>query len=105
MPRGKGKKNPFDALPEDFKNAIEGASAQQLSDRLSDIAKSDELNLAAAKADEDLQNAKDQVKVCSESYREVAKMNKLKRKYIIQSMSDSGDDVAQKIVQMDLASK
>lgn len=103
MPRG--KKNPFDALPEDFKDSIEGASAQQLKDKLSDLSKSDELNLAAAKADEDLQRAKEEVKNASETYRETNKMNKLKRKYIIQSMSDSGDSVAQQIVQLDLASK
>ncbi len=107
MPRGqfpRKKKSPFDALPEDFKESVTTASLQQLKDKLSEVAKSDEHNLSAAKADTDLQEKKEALKAAAEGYREVAKLNKLKKKFIIQSMSDSGDEISQQIIQLDLSS-
>lgn len=106
MPKGKfprTKKNPFDALPEDFKDAVTSASLDQLKVKLSEVTKSDEQNISAAKADQDLQEKKEALKNAAEGYREVAKTNKLKKKFIIQSMSDSGDPVAQSIIQLDLS--
>lgn len=102
---GRPKKDPFEDLPEDFKDAVTSASVNELKDKLSDVAKNEEANLAAKKADPDLAESKEAVKVASEGYREITKQNKLKRKFIIQQMALSGDDLAQKIVQMDLDAK
>jgi hypothetical protein len=101
MARGfkKEKKNKFDALPQDFKDAVDTMSLDELKTRLSDVAKAEEENQSEMKADEPLNQLKEQVKVASSGYREVSKLNKLKRLYTIQNLADKGDPVAQSIVQ------
>lgn len=95
----KEKKDPFEALDKEFKDAVESESLEQLAKRFSDVAKSEEANQAAKKADEDLLRAQEQVANAQLGYTEVTKANKLKKKYIIRYLADKGDSVAQGIIQ------
>lgn len=101
----KQKKDPFEALPDEFKSFVDGAGLEELRLKLSDVAKSDEQNLSAAKADEDLNTKRASVKTAMEPYKEVAKLNKLKRKRLIIALSDKGDVVAENIVKLDVAAE
>ena len=100
MPRGfRGpKKQPFDELSPEFKDAARGADSTKLKEQLTEIALNEQLNLASQKADQDLKSLKDQVKDASAGYREVTKINKLKTKFIIEQLSDRGDPKSSEIV-------
>lgn len=102
MARPKKNKDPFAELPESFKDALATADEQQLKDKLSEVAKSQEDNKSAMKADKDLNDLKEKVKVASSGYTEVTKTNKLKTKFVIRLLADKGDSVAQRIVQNDI---
>lgn len=102
MGRPKKNKDPFAELPESFKDALATADVNQLKDKLAEVAKAQEANKSEMKADEDLNNLKEQVKVASSGYTEVTKSNKLKTKYVIRLLADKGDAVAQSIVQNDI---
>jgi hypothetical protein len=96
------KKDKFEALSEDFKSAVGSSNLDELKVRLSDVTKTEEENQSAMKADEDLNNLKEQVKLASSGYRELTKLNKLKRFFIIQALADKGDPVAQNIVNLNV---
>lgn len=99
----KEKKNPYDALPDDFKSFVDGAALEGLKDKLGEVAKMEEQNLAACKADGDLNTKREAVKFAMEPYKEIAKMSRLKKKYLIQALADKGDKVSESIVRLDLA--
>lgn len=98
----KAKKDPFEQLEESFKDAVAGGTTDDLKARLAEVAKNEEQNQSAKKADQDLNNLKGQVKVASAGYTEVSKANRLKLKFIIRNLADKGDVVAQSIVQNDI---
>lgn len=99
------KKDPFAELDDVFKNEVSGASLDQLKDKLSEVAKKEEENQAAKKADEDLNRLKEQVKDASLGYSEVTKRNKLKLKFLIRNLADKGDPVSANIVRLELAAE
>lgn len=96
------KKDPFENLEEAFKDAVAGATVEELKSRFSEVAKNEEANKSAKKADPDLNRLVEQVKVASAGYAEVSKANRLKLKCIIRHLADKGDAVAQTIVQNDI---
>lgn len=98
MPRGP-KKSKFDDLPEDWKDKLASANLEELKAEVASVAKNEFLNQAVMKADQDLNEKKDAVKVASSGYREVTKMNKLKLGYLTQLAADKGDPVSQETVQ------
>jgi hypothetical protein len=99
MPKQKGSSDPFEALSMAYKDEVGAADLNKLKQLLADVAKSEEANQAAMKADEELNQLKEKVKVATEGYSEVKKTNRLKTKFIIRALSDKGDTVAQSIVQ------
>lgn len=101
MPRGpsKMKKNKFDDLPQDWKDALESSSLDELKSKVAEVAKTEFLNQSEMKADQDLNEKKELVKVASAGYREVTKLNKLKLSYLTQMMADKGDAMSQQTVQ------
>lgn len=103
MERGKKgtKKDEFEALPQDFKDAVSAAGLDELKGRLSDVAKAEEENQSAKKADADLNDKKELAKLAASGYVELTKLHKLKRKFIIRNLADKGDPVAQNIVNLD----
>lgn len=101
----KTKKDPYEALPTEWKDALEGMGPDELKQRLAEVAKSEEANQSAKKADEDLNNLKEQVKNASLGYNEVSKVNRLKTKLVIRHLADKGDVVAQSIIQNDISAE
>jgi hypothetical protein len=94
------KKNKFDDLNEDWKKHVEGLSdLESLKTEVATVAKQEFLNQSTMKADQDLNEKKDAVKVASSGYREVTKTNKLKLAYLTQLAADKGDAVAQETIQ------
>lgn len=94
-------KDPFKSLPQDFKDAVDGEMTDALKVRLSDVAKGEEANQSAKKADPDITSLKEQLKEASLGYNEVSKANKLRLKYIIKRLAQLGDPVAITIVNLD----
>jgi hypothetical protein len=101
----KTKKVPFSELPESFKDAMVSSSPEELQKQLADIHKDDERNLAAKKADQDLKEKQEQVKVAAQGYNDVTKLNKLKTAFIIQLLADRGEELSSEIVRLKLDGK
>ena len=95
------KVDPFSKLSPEFRDALAGATTDELKVKLSEVAKDEEANKSAKNADEDLNSLKKQVKVASEGYLEVTKRNRLKIKFIIRLLAENGDPVASAIIQND----
>jgi hypothetical protein len=89
-PRGAGKKNPFEDLDKEFQDAIAGSSVEDINKRIAELAKAEEENQKLKKEDEDLSEKKEQVKYAAEGYRDSTKSYKLKMRFIMQCLSDSG---------------
>ncbi len=100
MPRGfkKSKKDPFDALPPEFKEAAASASSDVLKAQMGLISTDEQLNLAAMKADQDLKEKQNAAKLAKQGYSEVSKINKLKTRFIVVQLSDRGDPKSSEIV-------
>lgn len=78
-----------DKMPE-FAGEVAGLSIEQLNSRLSELAKSRELNSDAKEADEELENTRKLVSELGAPYRDAEKALKLKSKYLIKMISDKG---------------
>lgn len=81
------KKNPYDALPKEWKDAAAGYSEQQINDAIAVVAKNEELNRKAKADDVDLKNLQLEVREAALPYREATKMNRLKTAYLIEMLS------------------
>lgn len=75
------KKNPFDDLPQDFKDAMENMSDEEIKQAMANVAISEQQNQDAKRDDQDLAEKLEAAKFAGEGYREASKMNKLKIKY------------------------
>ncbi len=100
---GSKKKDPFAALPDDFKDGIEGMGQEELKAKFVEVTKSELENIAAAKADQDLLIARDRARVAAQVYTDQSKMNRLKTKYLVQAMADKGDSKSEQIVRLELS--
>lgn len=100
---GSKKKDPFAAIPEDFKDGVEGMGQDELKAKFVEVTKAELENQAAAKADQDLSQAKDRARIAGQIYSDQTKMNKLKTKYLIQAMADKGDSKSEQIVRLELS--
>jgi hypothetical protein len=106
MARGKGngagrpKKDLFQALPESFKDEVASKGPDQLHKLLSDIAKSEEVNKAAAKADKDLKEKREQASIACRSYKEASKLNDIKTKFVMRNLADKGDGVSSEFIRL-----
>jgi hypothetical protein len=103
MARGFKAANPFKLLEEEFKDKVAASNTDELRNLIAETCKNEEQNLAAMKADQDLKSKKALVSEAAAGYREGTKRNKQKLKFIIQVLSDRGDEQAQSIVQLTLA--
>jgi hypothetical protein len=75
------KKDPFDALEPEFKDAIAGMSIEDIKKRVAEIALTLSQLLEAKKADEDLQEKMAVAKMAGAVYREGQKMASLRIRY------------------------
>jgi hypothetical protein len=76
MGRGKGKKDPFDMLDTETKSAIEGGDEASINTVIANVAKNQAALEDVKAKDQDLKNAKDQVKSASFVYTEGRKRNR-----------------------------
>lgn len=99
--KNRGPKDPFSALPTEFKDAMAAAQGSELQEKLATITKSNEQNLAAKKADQDLKEKGQAYQQAGLVYKETAKLNSLKAKYIMRILADRGDAFCQDFLKLD----
>ena len=87
---GRGPKDPFEALPSEFKDAVLGSNEAEIRGRISNVALTQQELLEAAKEDLDFQSKKEAAKAAGEVYREGAKSNQLKIKFMRQVLQSQG---------------
>lgn len=98
--RPKGPKDPFSALSTEFKDAMAAAQGAELQEKLAGITKSNEQNTAAKKADGDLKEKGAAYQQAGLVYKETAKLNSLKAKYIMRILADRGDAFCQEYLRL-----
>lgn len=80
MPRGvkgsKTEKNPFDALDPEIKAKIEGSDDEQIKAIVAEVAMNQAALMERKKADQDLKEKREALKLASEGYTEGTKRNK-----------------------------
>lgn len=95
MARFKGPKkakDPFESIPEDWKDAVAASSVDAINARIAEVAKAEEENLRLKGEDFDLASLKEQVKEAGAQYSEATKMNRLKIRYAMRVLGDKGGD-------------
>ncbi len=89
--KGKGsKKDPYKALPEGFKDAVDGMNREEIRKRISDIAILDFEYKALLAADTAVSDAKRTLKNLMEPYRDDIKSCKLQISYCKKVLDDKG---------------
>lgn len=86
----KVKKDKFSDLPDEFKDAVHGASREEIDHRIAEIAKSTEELLMSQERDVDYQDKKAAFKEAGAIYRDGKKANRLKIQYCLQVLGDKG---------------
>jgi hypothetical protein len=81
MPRFAKEKNPYSDLPEEFKDAIESGSDDELRRKVAEVAFAEQENQRMKADDADLAEKKAAAKMAGEQYSDATKMNRLKIKY------------------------
>lgn len=87
------KKNPFDTIPEDWREALESASEAQIRTKISEVALAEEENQDAKDDDQDLAAAKEQAKEAGAQYADATKSNRLKIRFARQLLQSRGSQV------------
>lgn len=109
MPGFKKKKltleEQLDLIEPTFRDSLNGANLENLRMKYAEVKKDEEANQSAKKADEDLAQKKAAADAAAAGYSDLSKRNKLKTKYLIRLLSDSGDTVAQQIIMNTLAAE
>jgi hypothetical protein len=91
MPNASKKKaDPFEAIPEDWRDAVADMTPDEINMRIADVAKNEQENLKAKAEDVDLANLKEQVTDANAPYKEASNINKLKIRYAMQVLGDKG---------------
>ncbi len=86
----KGKKDKFDTLGDDFKDAVNSSSADEIRKRIGEVALLDCTMKATLKADPDVSQAKDALKNLMEPYREDLRSYKLQIEYCKDALEGAG---------------
>lgn len=86
----KQKRDPFENLSDEFKDAMSSMSEVDIRKKVSEVALDEEENIRLKEEDMDLKALKEQVKEASEQYRERSKSNKLKIKFARRVLQDQG---------------
>lgn len=92
MARGRGRKarDPWAALPSEFRDAVMQGSEEELHKKLVETTLAQQALLDAKQKDEDYQRAKTAFGVAGAVYREGTKVNGLKVKFIKQTLEGRG---------------
>lgn len=89
-PKGSGKKDMFPLLTEEFQNFVNGASDDDLKQKLVDIAKSESDVVKTRKDDQKLTELKEEVKDMSEPYSTALKEINQKRSFLVAALEGRG---------------
>lgn len=81
MAKEKAEKDPFSIVPEEFKEAVIGMSAEEIDARISKVAKDQVDLMRAKKEDQDLEEKKVAYREAGLVYREGSKLNRVKIEY------------------------
>lgn len=92
MPRGmRGtKKDVFEDLDSDFKDAAANMTEDQLNSKIADVAKNEQENLKNRAADQDLKEKREQAGEAGKQYKEASKANRLRIQFLIRVLGDKG---------------
>lgn len=90
MARPKKDSNPFAALDEDFRTAIESGTDDEIRRKVSDVAFNEQENQRMKAEDMQLQEAKAAAKEAGEQYSDASKMNKLRIRYAFSVLDARG---------------
>lgn len=77
----KMEKNPHEDVPEEWRDAVEAATTDDIKKKVAEVALAQAELMKAKKEDADLAEKKEQVKEASAIYREGSKLNKAKIEY------------------------
>lgn len=88
--RGRPAKDPFEALDDEFKDAVAGMDEAQIRDRIAKVALDELANLSAKDDDQDLATKQEEAKVAGEGYKEATKMNRLRIRFAKRVLQDKG---------------
>lgn len=86
----KNKKNPFDALEQEWKDRLNVMDEVTIRKEISKVALDQVALMQAKKEDEDLKAKQEAYKIASEVYREGTKTNKLKVEYAKSVLDSQG---------------
>lgn len=84
------EKDPFEDLNDEFRAKIDGASETDLREEIANIALADGELMAAKQLDQDLKEKRQAASIAGAIYREGFTANRLKQKYIRQTMESRG---------------
>lgn len=89
-PNNNMKRDPFEDLSAEFKDAIAGSSAEQIYEKISKLAAEIQSLEDAKKLDTDLENKKAEYETCLAPYKEQTKALKLQIKFALRVLGDQG---------------
>lgn len=92
MPKMPKVKDPYQDLPEEWKDAVAQGTVEEINARISEVAKAEALNQEAKEQDLDLASLKEQVKEAGAQYSEATKANKMKIKFCMRVLGDRGQE-------------
>jgi hypothetical protein len=90
MPRGRPKKNRFDDLPAEWKDAVDGMTPEEIKNRVAEVALELEKLMEAKKLDQDLADKVLAAKDAGAVYREGKKAAQLRISYAQQLLEARG---------------
>ncbi len=84
------EKDPFEGVPEEFRDAIAGMSVEEIKQRIATVALDQVELMKAKKEDQDLFEKKELAKEAGALYREGTKLNKTKIEYCKMMIDNKG---------------
>lgn len=90
--RGRPKKDQYDLLSEEFKDAISSASPEDINKRIAEVAKGAAANQELLKSDPVVNDLKEQLKTATSGYRETKKVFGQQLAYCREKLADKGKD-------------
>lgn len=90
MARVAKDKDPFESIPEEFKDAVAGMSVDEIKQRIAQVALDQVELMKAKKEDQDLFEKKEAYKEAGALYREGTKLNKTKIEYCKMMIDSKG---------------
>lgn len=88
--RGRPKKDPFDKISPEFRNKVESSSIDEINLIISDVAKESEATSAAMKADPEVVQLKEDLKLATADYKDTIKRCKQELAFCMEILAGKG---------------